>query len=310
MKLGVVGLGKMGGDVTRRLIGGGHQVVVHDQNAEAMGAVSGEGAVPAESLDELVDELSAPRVVWLMVPSGTPTEQIIKQLAEMLGKDDILVDGGNSNYQDTVRRARALGERGLCYIDVGISGGVWGLEEGYSMTVGGEVEAIGRLEPIFKTLAPAPDRGWGRVGPSGAGHFVKMVHNGIEYGMMQAYAEGFELMSHKTEFGLDLQQVAEIWSQGSVVRSWLLDLVARALAEDKALEGAAPYVEDSGEGRWTVVEAIELRCAIPVISAALEERFSSREAEKFSRRLLNALRSQFGGHELQRKVDPLQREGG
>jgi 6-phosphogluconate dehydrogenase len=178
------------------------------------------------------------------------------------------------------------------------------------MTVGGEVEAVGRLEPAFETLAPTPDKGWGRGGPSGAGHFVKMVHNGIEYGLMQAYAEGFELMGHKMEFGLDLHRVAQIWSQGSVVRSWLLDLVARALAEDKALEGAVPYVEDSGEGRWTVAEAIELRCAIPVISAALEERFSSREAEKFSRKLLNALRSQFGGHELQHKVDPLQREGG
>jgi 6-phosphogluconate dehydrogenase len=310
MELGVFGLDKMGGDIARRLIGGGHQVVVHDQNAEAMGAVSGEGAVPAGSLDELVGKLSAPRVVWVMVPSGAPIEQTVKRLTEVLEKDDTIVDGGNSNYPDTVRRASALGEQELCYVDVGISGGVWGLEEGYSMTVGGEVEAVGRLEPIFETLAPAPDRGWGRVGPNGAGHFVKMVHNGIEYGLMQAYAEGFELMSHKTQFGLDLHQVAQIWSQGSVVCSWLLDLVASALDEDKALEGVAPYVEDSGEGRWMVVEAIELRCAIPVISAALEERFSSREAEKFSRKLPNALRNQFGGHELRRKVDPLQREGG
>jgi 6-phosphogluconate dehydrogenase len=228
----------------------------------------------------------------------------------VLKEDGTIVDGGNSNYQDTVRRASTLGERRLCYVDVGISGGVWGLEEGYSMTVGGEVRAVGRLKPIFEALVSAPDRGWGHVGQSGAGHFVKMVHNGIEYGLMQAYAEGFELMSHKTEFGLDLHQVAEIWSHGSVVRSWLLDLVAGALAEDKTLEGVAPYVEDWGEGRWTVVEATKLRCPVPVISAALEERFSSREAEKFSRKLLNTLRSQFGGHELQRKVDPLQREGG
>lgn len=304
MELGMIGLGKMGGNMTRRLLHDGHQVVVYDRSAETVDAAADEGAVATESLEDLASRLSAPRAVWMMVPSGTPTEETIEQLTGVLGDDDTIIDGGNSNYNDTVRRAAMLEERGLHYVDVGTSGGVWGLEEGYSIMAGGETAVVERLRPIFETLAPAPDRGWGHVGPSGAGHFVKMVHNGVEYGLMQAYAEGFDLMHHKTEFGLDLHQIAEIWRYGSVVRSWLLDLAADALVEDYALEDVTPYVQDSGEGRWTVVEAIEVGCAIPVITAALEQRFSSQEAEKFGFKLLNAMRNQFGGHESQRKVKP------
>jgi 6-phosphogluconate dehydrogenase len=300
----MIGLGKMGGNMTRRLLHGGHQVVVYDRSAETMEAAADEGAVATESLEDLASELGAPRAVWMMVPSGTPTEETIEQLTGVLGEDDTIIDGGNSNYNDTVRRAAMLEKRGLHYVDVGTSGGVWGLKEGYSIMAGGETIVVERLRPIFETLAPAPDKGWGHVGPSGAGHFVKMVHNGVEYGLMQAYAEGFDLMHHKTEFGLDLHQIAEIWRYGSVVRSWLLDLAADALVEDYALEDVTPYVQDSGEGRWTVVEAIEVGCAIPVITAALEQRFSSQEAEKFGFKLLNAMRNQFGGHESQRKVKP------
>jgi len=309
MELGMIGLGKMGGNMTRRLLHDGHRVVVYDRNAEAMDAAADEDAVPTESLEDLASRLSAPRAVWMMVPSGTPTEETIEQLTGVLEKDDTVIDGGNSNYNDTVRRAAMLEERGLHYVDVGTSGGVWGLKEGYSIMAGGETAVVERLRPVFETLAPAPDRGWGHVGPSGAGHFVKMVHNGIEYGLMQAYAEGFDLMRHKTDFGLDLHQIAEIWRYGSVVRSWLLDLAADALVEDYALEDVDPHVQDSGEGRWTVVEAIEVGCSIPVITAALEQRFSSQEEEKFGFKLLNAMRNQFGGHESQRKVKSLEREG-
>ncbi len=309
MELGMIGLGKMGGNMTRRLLHGEHQVVVYDRSSEAMEAAAGEGAVATESLEDLASRLSAPRAVWMMVPSGTPTEETIEQLTGVLGEDDTVIDGGNSNYNDTVRRSAMLEERGLHYVDVGTSGGIWGLKEGYSIMVGGEAAVVERLRPVFETLAPAPERGWGHVGPSGAGHFVKMVHNGVEYGLMQAYAEGFDLMRHKAEFGFDLHQIAEIWRYGSVVRSWLLDLAADALVEDYALEDVDPYVQDSGEGRWTVVEAIEVGVAIPVITAALEQRFSSQEAEKFGFKLLNAMRNQFGGHESQRTVKPLEREG-
>jgi 6-phosphogluconate dehydrogenase len=242
------------------------------------------------------------QIEGVMVPSGEPTEQTIAHLAEVLERGDTVIDGGNSNYKDTVRRAAWLAERGLHAVDVGTSGGIWGIEEGYSMTVGGDAEAVGRLGPIFETLVPAADKGWGHVGPSGSGHFVKLVHNGVEYGLMEAYAEGFNLMHHKEEFGLDIHQIAEVWRHGSVVRSWLLNLAARALADDADLDGVAPYVQDSGEGRWTVAEAIELGVAIPVITSALEQRFASHEAENFGNKLLNALRNQFGGHELQRKV--------
>ena len=302
MQLGMIGLGKMGANMTRRLLLGGHDLIVFDRNPEAVAAATAYGVVGTESPEDLAGKLTAPRAVWVMVPSGEPTEQTIAHLAEMLERGDTIIDGGNSNYKDTVRRAAWLGERGLHAVDVGTSGGIWGIEEGYSMTVGGDAEAVGRLGPIFETLAPAADKGWGHVGPSGSGHFVKMVHNGVEYGLMEAYAEGFNLMHHKEEFGLDIRQIAEIWRHGSVVRSWLLNLAARALADDADLDGVAPYVQDSGEGRWTVAEAIELGVATPVITSALEQRFASREAENFGNKLLNALRNQFGGHELQRKV--------
>jgi 6-phosphogluconate dehydrogenase len=302
MQLGMIGLGKMGANMTRRLLSGEHDLMVFDRNPEAVAAAKAYGVVGTESPEDLAGKLTAPRAVWVMVPSGEPTEQTIAHLAEVLDRGDTIIDGGNSNYKDTVRRAAWLAERGLHAVDVGTSGGIWGIEEGYSMTVGGDAEAVSRLGPIFETLAPAADKGWGHVGPSGSGHFVKMVHNGVEYGLMEAYAGGFDLMHHKEEFGLDIRQIAEIWRHGSVVRSWLLNLAARAIADAADLDGVAPYVQDSGEGRWAVAEAIELSVAIPVITSALEQRFASREAENFGNKLLNALRNQFGGHELQRKV--------
>src|SRR5919199_4675369 len=231
-----------------------------------------------------------------MVPSGEPTEKTVAALMRLLAAGDTIIDGGNSNYQDSMRRAGMCKANGIAFLDVGTSGGIWGLAEGYSLMVGGDDAAAERLRPIFETLAPAPDRGWGHVGPSGSGHFVKMVHNGIEYGMMQAYAEGLSILRHKEEFRLDLAQVAEIWRHGSVVRSWLLDLTARALAENPAMEGIAPYVSDSGEGRWTVAEAIDLDVPAPVITLALIQRLRSRDEESFADRLLSALRNQFGGH--------------
>ena len=300
MELGMVGLGKMGANMTTRLIKAGHRLVVSDRNPAAVQASASGGAVAADSLDDLVAKLTAPRAVWVMVPSGAPTEETVMQLASSLSAGDTIIDGGNSNYKDSMRRAATVANRGIKFVDVGTSGGIWGLAEGYSMMVGGDEAAVNRLNPIFEALAPAPDRGWGRVGPSGAGHFVKMVHNGIEYGLMQAYAEGFELMMRKTDFSLDLHQIAEIWRYGSVVRSWLLDLTARALEENPTLEGIAAYVPDSGEGRWTVAEAIDLSVFIPVITLALENRFRSRTADPFSDKLIAALRNQFGGHAVKR----------
>jgi 6-phosphogluconate dehydrogenase len=235
-----------------------------------------------------------------MIPAGDPTEEAVQELLGLLDEGDVIVDGGNSNFRDSQRRAALAAEKGIGYVDAGVSGGIWGLANGYCLMVGGEDDAVGFLEPAFKTLAP--DEGYAHVGAAGAGHFVKMVHNGVEYGLMEAYAEGFNLMHHKEEFGLDIHQIAEIWRHGSVVRSWLLNLAARALADDADLDGVAPYVQDSGEGRWTVAEAIELGVATPVITSALEQRFASHEAENFGNKLLNALRNQFGGHELQRKV--------
>jgi 6-phosphogluconate dehydrogenase len=301
MEIAMIGLGKMGANMATRLLRGGHRVVAFDLHDAAIQEVEVEGAEGARTLDEVVAKLSAPRAVWVMVPAGNPTESTVNALAERLSPGDIVIDGGNSNYKDSQRRAAALKEQGLFFIDVGTSGGVWGLAEGYSMMVGGEVEAVEHLRPALETLAPGPDMGWGHVGPVGAGHFVKMVHNGIEYGLMQAYAEGFELMDHKTEMNLDLHQIAEIWRYGSVVRSWLLDLTASALEENPALEGVAAYVPDSGEGRWTVVEAIDLNCSIPVISMALERRFRSREEAPFGDKLISAMRGQFGGHAVKKE---------
>jgi len=296
MEIAMIGLGKMGANMTTRLLGKGHHVVAYDFKEEAVRAAAAGGATGVRTQVEAVEKLSAPRAVWVMVPAGKPTEATIMALANQLSPGDIVVDGGNSNYKDTMRRAAALKESGLHLVDVGTSGGVWGLSEGYSMMVGGEETAVERLRPIFEALAPADDKGWGRVGPSGAGHFVKMVHNGIEYGLMQAYAEGFGLMQRKEEFGLDLGQIAQIWRHGSVVRSWLLDLTADALAKNPRLDGIAAYVPDSGEGRWTAIEAIETGVSLPVITMALQNRFRSREEAPFADKLLAAMRNQFGGH--------------
>ncbi len=300
MELGMIGLGRMGGHMVRRLLKGGHRVVVYDPAAAAVEALVKQGAIGASSLAELVAKLNKPRAVWLMVPAGEAVESTIRALKDHLSPGDILIDGGNSNYKDSLRRARALAERGLFFLDVGTSGGVWGLEQGYCLMVGGEPQAFRRLEPVFQTLAPAPDRGYGHVGPAGAGHFVKMVHNGIEYALMEAYAEGFELMRAKREFDLNLAQIAQLWRYGSVVRSWLLDLVARSLEENPELEGIQAYVEDSGEGRWTVQESVELAVPAPVITSSLQARFRSRQEQPFGARLLAALRQQFGGHEVRK----------
>ncbi len=303
MKLGMIGLGKMGGNMTARLLGAGHQVAVHDLDPAAVERAAAGGAQGTASLVELVAALAAPRVVWVMVPAGAATESTIGALVELLDAGDVIVDGGNSNYKDSVRRALELREREISLVDVGTSGGVWGLKEGYSIMAGGTAAAIALVRPVLEALAPAPDTGWGHVGPSGAGHFVKMIHNGIEYGMMQAYAEGFALMQRKEELGLDLEQVAQIWRHGSVVRSWLLDLTAAALKENPDLEGIAPWVPDSGEGRWTVMEAIDLAVSIPVITLALQQRFRSRDESPFGDKLLAAMRNQFGGHAIKRSAD-------
>jgi 6-phosphogluconate dehydrogenase len=301
MELGMIGLGRMGANMAERLLRGGHRVVGFARNADARRVAADKGVVPAASLAALVDELKAPRPVWLMVPAGEPVDQTIAALMPHLAPGDVIIDGGNSNYKDTQRRAQMLAGRQIHYVDAGTSGGVWGLKNGYSIMVGGDEQVIERLRPIFEALAPAPDRGWGRVGPSGAGHFTKMIHNGIEYGLMQAYGEGFALMRHKREFNLDLHQVAEIWRHGSVVQSWLLDLTSAALAANPALEGIAPHVADSGEGRWTVFEAVDLDVAAPVITLALLQRLRSRDPDAFSDKLLAALRNQFGGHEIRKE---------
>jgi len=300
MELGMIGLGRMGGNMAQRLIDGGHQVAVYDPVKEAIEAIIKRGATGALSYADLASKLTRPRAIWLMVPSGESTETTISTLTAELSPEDIIIDGGNSNYKDSIRRAAVLAEKGLSFLDVGTSGGIWGLKEGYCLMVGGDSETFHRLEPIFQTLAPSPQQGYGYVGPSGAGHFVKMVHNGIEYGLMQSYAEGFGLMQAKQEFNLDLKHIAEIWRHGSVVRSWLLDLVAAALQTDPGLESIQGYVEDSGEGRWTVQESIELAVPAPVITQALQARFRSRQEQPFGDRLLAALRQQFGGHAVKK----------
>jgi len=300
MKLGMVGLGKMGANMTQRLLRDGHEVVVTDLNEAAIQTAVAGGAAAAADLAEIVAALPAPRVAWVMVPHGAPTEDTVMALAGLVSAGDIIIDGGNSNYKETMRRGEALAERGIHFVDVGTSGGVWGLAEGYSMMIGGTDEAVNHIRPILETLAPAKDRGWGHVGPTGSGHFVKMVHNGIEYGMMQAFAEGFEIMRAKHEFALDLHQIAEIWRHGSVVRSWLLDLTANALAEDSELSDIRGWVSDSGEGRWTVFEAIDQDVPAPVITLSLMRRFSSRQYESYAAKLLAAMRNQFGGHAVKR----------
>ncbi len=296
MDLGMIGLGKMGGFMTERLIKGGHRVVGYDRDAAVVKKTTEKGAAGANSLQEMVGQLKSPRAIWLMVPQGKPVDDTIAALLPMLSEGDTIIDGGNSYYRDSMRRAAELKPKKVNFVDVGTSGGVWGLQEGYSMMIGGDEDVVGRLSPIFKTLAPGPDKGWGRVGPAGAGHFVKMVHNGIEYGIMQAYAEGLDLLRHKQEFNLDLLQVAQIWQFGSVIRSWLLDLTVDALSKNPTLDGIEAYVTDSGEGRWTAVEGIELGVPMPVITGALDARFRSQDPEPFANKLLAMMRHEFGGH--------------
>jgi len=298
MKLAMVGLGKMGLNMATRLLKGGHRIVAYDVSEEAIRAVEKEGAEGIRNLKDLKAVIASPRIVWVMVPSGDITEETILEIADVLTEGDIIIDGGNSNYRDSMRRAAMLKKRVLHFVDVGTSGGIRGLREGYSMMIGGDQEIVEYLRPVFETLAPAPDRGWGHVGPSGAGHFVKMVHNGIEYGLMQAYAEGFDIMKAKDEFSLDMFRIAEIWRYGSVVRSWLLDLTAEAFSEDSELSGIEAWVDDSGEGRWTVIEALDKDVPAPVITLALEMRLASRHRDSFATKVLSAMRNKFGGHAI------------
>jgi len=297
MRLAMIGLGRMGGNMARRLCRGGIEVVGYNRSRPVVDQLAAEeGLIPAGSLAEAVAMLSAPRVVWIMLPSGAVTEEHLDSLIDLLEPGDLVVDGGNSNYHDTQRRAALVAAHGLRYVDAGTSGGVWGLDNGYCMMVGGESEAVALLRPVLEVLAPARDRGWAHVGPVGAGHFTKMVHNGVEYGMMQAIAEGFSLLQGKEELHIDLAQVAEIWRHGSVVRSWLLDLTASVLAEDQALGSIAPFVADSGEGRWTAVESIDQGTPAPVITLALAMRFASQGRSDYANRLLAMMRNAFGGH--------------
>jgi 6-phosphogluconate dehydrogenase len=320
MQLGMIGLGRMGSNMVRRLLRAGHTLSVTDLSAEAVATMAKEGATGAASLKDLVASLAPPRAVWVMVPAGGPTEQTVMTLGDLLSAGDAIIDGGNSWFKDDVRRARALAPKGIHYVDAGTSGGVWGAERGYCLMVGGPVEAVSRLEPIFASLAPGESgippsagregkagpaaRGYLHCGPSGAGHFVKMIHNGIEYGLMQAYAEGFDILRHagdetlpaEQRYNFDLADIAELWRRGSVVASWLLDLTAIALAEDPRLDGYSGFVQDSGEGRWTLLAAIEESVPADVLSASLYARFRSRQDHTFAEKLLSAMRKQFGGH--------------
>ncbi len=302
MRIAIIGLGKMGGNMARRLLRKGIEVVGFNRSSEVVNALQKEeGLVAATSLADAVKQLQAPRIVWLMLPAGDATETSLHELIPLLDKGDIVVDGGNANYRDSQRRAKVLAAQGIGFIDAGTSGGVWGLDNGYCMMVGGSEADVGMLEPVLRALAPAEDKGWARMGPVGSGHYTKMVHNGIEYGMMQAFAEGFDLLRSKKEFDLDLTTVSEIWRHGSVVRSWLLDLIAEALAQQPDMESIAPVVPDSGEGRWTVVEAVEQGVSLPVITLALQARFASQDSEGYQGRLLSVMRNAFGGHAVVKK---------
>jgi len=297
MEIGFIGLGKMGMNMVTRLQRDAHRVVVYDRSRDLIKEAEGRGCLGASSLVEIASKLAPPRAVWVMVPSGAPTEETVQAVAALLQSGDTIIDGGNTKFHDDLRRAAELKKKGIHYVDVGTSGGIWGLKLGYCLMVGGEEPTIKRLEPIFKTLAP--EGGWGYMGGHGAGHYVKMIHNGIEYSMMQGYAEGFELMS-KSEYKLDLAKIAELWMHGSVVRSWLLELTAGALKEDPKLEGLKGYVQDSGEGRWTILDAIEKEVPVPTLTAALFTRFRSRQQESFAEKTLAAMRRAFGGHSVRR----------
>ncbi len=303
MEIGMIGLGRMGGSMAHRLLKNGHRVIAFDVDLTAVNSLLQRGATGAVSLEDLAAKLDPPRVAWVMLPAGEQTEQTISRLSEIFVEGDTIIDGGNSHYADTVRRASSLHELGIKFLDVGTSGGVWGLDQGYNLMIGGDEEAFRTLRALFQALASEQDKGYGYVGSSGSGHFVKMVHNGIEYGMMQAYAEGFEIMRAKTEFALNLSRVAEIWRHGSVIRSWLLDLTANALNAAPDLESVESYVDDSGEGRWIVQESVDLAIPIPVIALALQSRFRSRQNSPFGGRLLAAMRNQFGGHSFKSPSD-------
>jgi 6-phosphogluconate dehydrogenase len=298
MELGMVGLGRMGFNMTERLLRGGHQLVVYDRNAATVGSAQQKGATGAGSLEELVSKLSPPRAVWIMVPAGAPVDQTIDALLKVMSRDDVIIDGGNSYYKDGIARAKRVSEAGLHFQDCGTSGGIWGLQNGYCLMIGGEKEIFQRIEPIYRTLAP--EDGYAYMGPAGAGHFVKMVHNGIEYGMLQAFGEGFEILE-RSEYGLDLHEIAKIWNHGSVVRSWLCELAELAFAREPRLESLRGYVEDSGEGRWTVADAIEKNIPAPVITLSLIARLASRQEDSFSAKVIAALRNEFGGHAVQRE---------
>ncbi|MGH7525005.1 MAG: phosphogluconate dehydrogenase (NAD(+)-dependent, decarboxylating) [Gemmatimonadales bacterium] len=298
MRLAMVGLGRMGGNMVERLLLGGHQVVVYDRSPEAVAASVAKGAKSAQDPADLTSQLDGPRVVWVMVPAGDPTEQTIAQLQGLLHPGDVIIDGGNSNYRDSMRRAEAAKAKGVAFIDAGTSGGIWGLQVGYCLMVGASEAAFATCEPIFRTLAP--ENGYARVGPPGAGHYVKMIHNGIEYGLLQAYAEGYEILHASKEFAVDLHQVAALWNRGSVVRSWLNELAERAFANSPDLAELRGYVDDSGEGRWTVDEAMRLDVPAPVITLSLLARLRSRQQESFSAKVIAALRNEFGGHAVKR----------
>jgi 6-phosphogluconate dehydrogenase len=297
MEIGFIGLGKMGLNMVTRLQQAGHHVTAYDRSAEALAQATTAGCSPATSLADLVQRLKAPRAVWIMVPSGPPTEETVQAVAMLLESGDVVIDGGNTRFHDDVRRAKELAAKNVQYIDAGTSGGIWGLKNGYCLMIGGERDPVNRLAPIFTSLAPP--NGWAHVGAAGAGHYVKMVHNGIEYSLMQAYAEGFELMS-KSDYRLDLPRIADLWMQGSVVRSWLLELAASALREDPRLESLKGYVQDSGEGRWMIADAIEKDVPVPTLTLALFTRFRSRQTESFAEKMLAALRNAFGGHAIKR----------
>jgi len=301
MRLALIGLGKMGANMARRLLKSDIEVVGYNRSQDIIDELSNDGLLPADSMLHAVQQLQSPRVVWLMVPSGSVTENALKELTPMLEEGDIVIDGGNSNYHDSQRRGAMLASHDIGFVDAGTSGGVWGLKNGYCLMVGGEAEVVKQIEPVLKALAPAEDRGWAHVGPVGSGHFTKMIHNGIEYGMMQAFAEGFALLRGKDEFNLDMAQISELWRHSSVVRSWLLDLMADFLAEDQVLGDVEPFVADSGEGRWTVVESIDQGVAAPVLSLALQMRFSSQDEEGYGNRLLSMMRNAFGGHLVKEK---------
>lgn len=301
MKFAMIGLGRMGGNMVKRLLRGGHEVVVWNRSPQPVEEAVKEGAIAAVDIDDLISKLEPPRVTWVMLPAGDVTEDMINTLASKLSPGDIIIDGGNSNYKESIRRGAALQPKGFHFVDVGTSGGVWGLTEGYSLMIGGSNEAVSHIRPLLETLAPGADFGWGHVGPTGSGHFVKMVHNGIEYGMMQAFAEGFEIMRAKEEFNLDMHQIAELWRYGSVVRSWLLDLTAAALKENPNMDGIKGWVADSGEGRWTVFEAIDQDVPAPVITLSLLMRFASRQDDSYAAKLLASMRNQFGGHAIKKE---------